>query len=148
MFIPVGNILLLIPLKYQIGHMYSVNTQYGFVKMVLVGDSFTAFGEVASFAIIKDMFPGESRGFGFVEMPNKDEADKVISAEQIALMAALMKAMRTARLPLRPSGPIICPTKLLPTGFRVIDTCPGPGYPNFVRGRGNFELEASRSRAA
>jgi RNA recognition motif-containing protein len=47
------------------------------------------------------MFPGESRGFGFVEMPNKDEADKVISAEQVALMAALMEAMRTARLPLR-----------------------------------------------
>ena len=30
-------------------------------------------------AIIKDKFSGESRGFGFVEMPNKEEADKVIS---------------------------------------------------------------------
>ena len=42
-------------------------------------DAFTAFGEVQSAAIIKDKFSGESRGFGFVEMPNKDEADKAIS---------------------------------------------------------------------
>jgi RNA recognition motif-containing protein len=28
---------------------------------------------------IKDKFSGESRGFGFVQMPNKDEADKAIS---------------------------------------------------------------------
>ena len=42
-------------------------------------DAFTAFGEVSSAAIIKDKFSGESRGFGFVEMPNKDEAVKAIS---------------------------------------------------------------------
>ena len=30
-------------------------------------------------AIIKDKFSGESRGFGFAEMPNKDEGDKAIS---------------------------------------------------------------------
>jgi len=40
---------------------------------------FQAFGEVAKTAIIKDKFTGESRGFGFVEMPNKGEADKAIS---------------------------------------------------------------------
>ena len=43
-------------------------------------DAFTAFGEVQSVAIIKDKFSGESRGFGFVEMPNKEEADKAIAA--------------------------------------------------------------------
>ena len=42
-------------------------------------DAFAAFGEVSSASIIKDKFSGESRGFGFVEMPNKDEADKAIS---------------------------------------------------------------------
>jgi RNA recognition motif-containing protein len=42
-------------------------------------EAFAAFGEVASSSIIKDKFSGESRGFGFVEMPNKDEADKAIS---------------------------------------------------------------------
>jgi hypothetical protein len=65
--------------------------------------------------------------------------------EQVALMAALMEAMRTARLPLRPSGPIICPTKLLPTGFRAIDTCLGPGYLYFMRGRVDSEPEAGDS---
>ncbi len=30
--------------------------------------------------IIKDKFSGESRGFGFVEMPNKEEGDKAIAA--------------------------------------------------------------------
>jgi RNA recognition motif-containing protein len=42
-------------------------------------DAFTAFGEVSSTAIIKDKFSGESRGFGFVEMPNKEEAEKAIA---------------------------------------------------------------------
>ncbi len=42
-------------------------------------EAFAAFGEVQSAAIIKDKFSGESRGFGFVEMPNKEEADKAIS---------------------------------------------------------------------
>ena len=42
-------------------------------------EAFQAFGEVSSCNIIKDKFSGESRGFGFVEMPNKDEAEKAIS---------------------------------------------------------------------
>jgi RNA recognition motif-containing protein len=29
--------------------------------------------------VIKDKYTGESRGFGFVEMPNKTEADAAIS---------------------------------------------------------------------
>jgi len=36
--------------------------------------AFEAFGQVESANIIKDKFSGESRGFGFVEMPNKTEA--------------------------------------------------------------------------
>ena len=42
-------------------------------------EAFEAFGAVQSVAIIKDKFSGESRGFGFVEMPNKEEGDKAIS---------------------------------------------------------------------
>jgi RNA recognition motif-containing protein len=41
-------------------------------------EAFQAFGEVTSCNIIKDKYSGESRGFGFVEMPNKDEAEKAI----------------------------------------------------------------------
>jgi RNA recognition motif-containing protein len=41
--------------------------------------AFAAFGEVASANIIKDKFTGESRGFGFVEMPDKAQADAAIA---------------------------------------------------------------------
>lgn len=40
--------------------------------------AFEAFGQVASATVIKDKFSGESRGFGFVEMPSKDEARSAI----------------------------------------------------------------------
>jgi len=39
---------------------------------------FEAFGQVDSVSIIKDKFTGESRGFGFVEMSNAEEAKKAI----------------------------------------------------------------------
>jgi len=40
--------------------------------------AFGAFGEVTSAKIIKDKYSGESRGFGFVEMPAKAEAQSAI----------------------------------------------------------------------
>ena len=36
--------------------------------------SFEAYGEVKSVAIIKDKLTGEPRGFGFVDMPSKEQA--------------------------------------------------------------------------
>ena len=42
-------------------------------------EAFQAFGEVSKAAVIKDKFSGESRGFGFVEMANREEATKAIS---------------------------------------------------------------------
>jgi RNA recognition motif-containing protein len=41
---------------------------------------FEAFGQVATVNIIKDRFTGESRGFGFVEMPSKEEAQQAIAS--------------------------------------------------------------------
>ena len=43
-------------------------------------ETFAAFGAVSTASVIKDKFSGESRGFGFVEMPNKDEAERAISS--------------------------------------------------------------------
>ena len=40
---------------------------------------FTAFGEVTSVAIIRDKYSGQSRGFGFVEMPSKSEGEAAIA---------------------------------------------------------------------
>jgi RNA recognition motif-containing protein len=40
--------------------------------------AFEAFGQVTSASIIKDKFSGQSKGFGFVEMPVKEEAQAAI----------------------------------------------------------------------
>lgn len=42
--------------------------------------AFAQFGEVDSAKVIMDKFTGKSRGFGFVEMPNDDEAYQAIEA--------------------------------------------------------------------
>jgi RNA recognition motif-containing protein len=41
-------------------------------------ESFEAYGTVDSVKIVTDKFTGRSKGFGFVEMPNDDEAQKAI----------------------------------------------------------------------
>jgi len=45
-----------------------------------IREMFEPFGEVASVKIIQDRFSGNSKGFGFVEMPSNSEADKAIKA--------------------------------------------------------------------
>ncbi len=40
---------------------------------------FEEFGEVLSASVISDKLTGKSKGFGFVEMPNDDEAHKAIT---------------------------------------------------------------------
>lgn len=42
--------------------------------------AFGQFGAVSNASVIKDKFSGESRGFGFVEMPSKDEAAAAMNA--------------------------------------------------------------------
>lgn len=41
--------------------------------------AFEAFGQVKSVKVIKDLFSGASKGFGFVEMQAKAEAQSAIS---------------------------------------------------------------------
>jgi len=43
-------------------------------------DLFSTHGQVESARVITDKFTGRSRGFGFVEMANSDEAQKAIQA--------------------------------------------------------------------
>ncbi|MFM7664563.1 MAG: RNA recognition motif domain-containing protein [Bacteroidota bacterium] len=43
-------------------------------------DLFRQYGEVSSVKIIKDRETQRSRGFGFVEMPNQDEARAAMEA--------------------------------------------------------------------
>ncbi len=41
---------------------------------------FSEFGEIESLNLVKDRFSGQSKGFGFIDMPNNSEADKAIKA--------------------------------------------------------------------
>ena len=41
---------------------------------------FEPFGQVTEIRLIMDKFTGKSKGFGFIEMPSKEEAQKAIAA--------------------------------------------------------------------
>ena len=41
---------------------------------------FSQYGKVISAKVIKDMYSGRSKGFGFVEIEAKDDAEKAITA--------------------------------------------------------------------
>ncbi len=43
-----------------------------------VRNIFSPHGEISSVSIIKDKYSGQSKGFGFVEMPNQAEAEEAI----------------------------------------------------------------------
>lgn len=59
-------------------NIYVGNLSYGMSEDEL-RDAFGAFGQVSSVKILMDRETGRSRGFGFVEMPNKSEAETAIS---------------------------------------------------------------------
>jgi len=58
-------------------NIYVGNLDYG-VNEKDLGDVFSEYGTVSSTKVIMDKFNGKSKGFGFVEMENQDEANKAI----------------------------------------------------------------------
>ena len=59
--------------------IYVGNLKYSVTDDIL-RDMFSEFGDVASADVIKDKFSGQSKGFGFVDMPNQSEAEDAIQA--------------------------------------------------------------------
>ena len=59
-------------------NIYVGNLSYGATENT-VRDLFEGFGQVSTVKIVTDKFTGSSRGFGFVEMPNEDEAQHAIA---------------------------------------------------------------------
>ncbi len=49
------------------------------VSEEILQKTFEAFGQVSSASIVKDKYSGQSRGFGFVEMPDQNEARNAIA---------------------------------------------------------------------
>ena len=45
-----------------------------------IRDAFEKFGEVLSVTLIKDKFNNTLKGFGFVDMPKKEEAENAIKS--------------------------------------------------------------------
>jgi RNA recognition motif-containing protein len=60
-------------------NIYVGNLSYDVTEQELQR-AFEAFGQVESAKIIQDMYSGRSKGFGFVEMPDKDDAWSAIDA--------------------------------------------------------------------
>ena len=59
-------------------NIYLGNLSYSATEST-VKDLFEGYGQVTTAKIVADKFTGSSRGFGFVEMPNDDEAQKAIA---------------------------------------------------------------------
>jgi RNA recognition motif-containing protein len=47
---------------------------------VTIREAFESFGEVTSARVIKDKYNGQSRGFGFIEMPAQSQALTAINS--------------------------------------------------------------------
>jgi len=59
-------------------NIYVGNLPYGLSEPEL-RDAFANFGAVSSVKILTDRETGRSRGFGFVEMPNRAEAEAAVA---------------------------------------------------------------------
>ncbi len=59
-------------------NIYVGNLSYGMSENEL-RDAFSPYGEVSSVKILMDRETGRSRGFGFVEMPNQNEAEAAVA---------------------------------------------------------------------
>lgn len=59
-------------------NIYVGNLSWGLKEQDL-SDLFAPFGEVASAKIVMDKFTNRSKGFGFVDMPNDEQAQAAIS---------------------------------------------------------------------
>jgi RNA recognition motif-containing protein len=67
------------PLSLFIVNIFVGNLAWG-VDDVALQEAFEAHGEVERAKVIHDRETGRSRGFGFVEMPNQEEAQAALEA--------------------------------------------------------------------
>jgi RNA recognition motif-containing protein len=63
----------------MIMNIYVGNLSYDATD-VIIREAFESFGQVTSARVIKDKYSGQSRGFGFVEMPAESQAQTAIKS--------------------------------------------------------------------
>ena len=64
-------------IKFLFMNIYVGNLHYEINEDELKG-FFEEYGEVTSARVITDKYSGRSKGFGFVDMPNTDEANRAV----------------------------------------------------------------------
>ena len=75
-------------------NIYVGNLSYDTTKHD-VQQAFERFGQVESVSVISNPYDGRSKGFGFVEMPQSDEAQQAISElDNSELMGRTLKVNR------------------------------------------------------
>ena len=92
-------------------NIYVGNLAYGVTDADL-SQAFSAYGAVANATVIKDKFSGQSKGFGFCEMPNNNEAneaiknlnEKPLKGRNMRVNEARPREDRPARPPRRTGG--------------------------------------------
>lgn len=77
-------------------NIYCGNLSYKLTEDEL-RDAFAAFGVVDRAQIITDKFTGQSKGFGFVEMPNAAEANEAIKNLNDTMLAGRQVRINEAR---------------------------------------------------
>ena len=65
---------------------------------------FATYGSVSSSKIIKNHISGHSRGFGFIDMPNDEEAQKAIAKIDGMIVNGRNVSVKQARPRSEPSG--------------------------------------------
>ena len=65
--------------RKMIMNIYVGNLSYDATD-ITIREAFESFGQVTSARVIKDKYNGQSRGFGFVEMPAQSQAQTAIKS--------------------------------------------------------------------
>ena len=77
-------------------NIYVGNISYNVCEGELIW-AFRSFGQVESVKIIRDKYSGQSKGFGFIEMPSTKEARSAITDLNGKEQKGMMETVKAAR---------------------------------------------------
>jgi len=84
--------------------IYAGNLPYNVTEDEL-REKFAEYGEVVDVLVVKDRISGQSKGFGFVDMPNDSEAQQAIDALDNQPFASLNDPSKSRNLKVNKARP-------------------------------------------